>query len=220
MANIKHEQYEKLVAQGREPIPLPYEIFFNGNEVLQKAPGVHHLEQFRTTGTYNHPNLQKNRKRIAVDAAKRLLNGKMNPVSLRQLGGVVGIKKRLEEFGLEINEEQQTIIDRNAGFLEDSYDARKVESENERKVAGREEALPEPKAPNADAALVKGAAQAQKAVQKGADNLQSGDEGAIEEKVMAMKMPELQKELKAAGVTQKVGETKADKQKQLIDLTK
>lgn len=216
MGKITHSRFEQLVEMGREPINLPYEIYFNGNETLQKAKGSHHLEQYRSEGTYNHPSVKAQRKREALDYAKRLLNGKMSSVTLRKIGGIGGIKTRLEEFGLTIDQEQMEVINMNADFLSAEYEARKTVSEEERKASGRVEAVQEPEAPNKDDVLAKAAEKAAEAKLSPANDLSSGDEEEKRKKVQAMSFQELGKELKARGVTQKVGMKTGDKQELLL----
>jgi|TARA_Y100000310_G_scaffold19478_1_gene19106 hypothetical protein len=78
MAELKMTQYRRLQALGAEPIPLPSEINFSSKEQLQKSSeadgmgrGRHHLPEFRSCGTYLHPNLIAYRLRVAKDRLKR-----------------------------------------------------------------------------------------------------------------------------------------------------
>lgn len=123
----------QLQEMGREPISLPASIFFGGNETLQKTPGNHHLPQFRKTGTYNHPSIRAWRKRVAMDRAKRLINNKMSEVELRKCGGMAGLQKSLEEFGLKVDEEQMEVALMNANALEQDGKA-KHEMREEQKM--------------------------------------------------------------------------------------
>ena len=216
MGKITHSRFEQLVEMGREPINLPYEIYFNGNETLQKTPGAHHLEQYRSTGTYNHPNVKEQRKRETLDYAKRLLNGKMSGVTLKKIGGVKGLNMRLQEFGMAIDDDQTEIINMNASFLESEYAARKQDSEDERKKAGREEVKQEPKVGDTEKKTVEGAKKAATTKLSAQDDLSSGDENEKEKAVKGMTMPQLQKELKARGIKQEFGQTKEDKQELLL----
>lgn len=134
MSELSHKQYLNLQAMGREPISLPAEIYFAGNEILQKSPGGHHLPQFRETGTFNHPSLKAQRKRVAMDKAKRILNMKMTEVELRQSGGLPGIKESLKEHGLTINEKQWEIAKMNADNLTLEGEARRAGKVEGRKI--------------------------------------------------------------------------------------
>ncbi len=87
MAHVTETQRKKLLELGRPPIELPAEIFFGGNESLQRAPGRHHLPQYQKTGTYMHPNLVKHRLRVAEDQLKRALEMKMSETERKLLGG-------------------------------------------------------------------------------------------------------------------------------------
>jgi hypothetical protein len=126
------ERFMQLQEMGREPISLPDKIYFAGNVTAQKTPGNHHLPQFRKTGTYNHPALRAQRKREAMDFAKRLLNGKLTEVTLRKIGGIKGLQDRLEEFNFKIDEEQMQIALMNAESLEQEGQAKKQMREEQK----------------------------------------------------------------------------------------
>lgn len=133
MARLTMERFMQLQEMGREPISLPDKIYFGGNEVLQKTPGNHHMPQFRKTGTYNHPSLRAQRKRVAMDRAKRLINGKMTEVELRKVGGMPGLQAALAEFGLKIDAEQMEVAMMNATALDEDGKA-KHEMREEQKM--------------------------------------------------------------------------------------
>lgn len=103
MSELTMKRYRELVALGRAPIDLPAEIYFNGDERLQKAhcetlscpigacrcgKGRHHLPEYQKTGTYDHPNLVAHRERVAADRLGRLVNGKMSDAEMRKIGNV------------------------------------------------------------------------------------------------------------------------------------
>jgi len=216
MGKITHSRYEQLVEMGREPITLPYEIFFNGNKTLQKTHGSHHLGQYRNTGTYFHPSLVAQRKREALDYAKRLLNGSMSAVTLRKIGGASAINEMLAEFNLSVDEEQMEIINMNADFLSSEYDARKSVEVAQRAAEGKVEVIAEPETPNKEQALIRAAATAITIELRPEDNLASGDEDDKVVKIRSMKMNELQQELKDRGIKQEFGQTKDQKQELLL----
>ncbi len=126
------ERFMQLQEMGREPISLPEDINFGGNETLQKTPGNHHRPQFRKTGTYNHPSLKAYRKRVAMDRAKRLINNKMTEVELRKCGGMEGLQRSLAEFGMKIDAEQMEVALMNAGALEEDGKAKKEMREEQK----------------------------------------------------------------------------------------
>lgn len=129
------ERFNLLQEMGREPINLPADIYFAGDEILQKTPGNHHRPEFRKTGTYNHPNVRKQRQRVAQDRATRLINGKMTEVELRKVGGMDGLNKALAEFGLKIDEEQMEVALMNANMLAEEGNAKRMDrDEAKRKV--------------------------------------------------------------------------------------
>ncbi len=117
MSQITHDTYLKLEAMGKAPISLPAEIYFGGDERLQKSPGAHHLPQYRKTGTWHLPALKEQRKRVAMDRAKRLINMKMSEVELRKVGGLEGVQTALKEHGLGISKDQHEIAELNAKHL-------------------------------------------------------------------------------------------------------
>lgn len=75
MAELTGAQRRKLEELGREPISLPAEIYFAGNEQKQ-----------RENGTYNHPNLVKNRLRIAMDRLERARKEIMSDTEKAKIG--------------------------------------------------------------------------------------------------------------------------------------
>lgn len=134
MSELSHKQFLHLQAMDRTPIALPAEIYFGGNEILQKTPGAHHLPQYRQTGTYHLPQLKEWRKRVAMDRAKRLLNMKMSETELRNIGGVEGVKEGLAEHGLGISGKQFEIAKMNATSLELEGEAKKMSREQDKKA--------------------------------------------------------------------------------------
>lgn len=132
MSQITHDQYLRLEALGKAPISLPAEIFFGGDERLQKSPGAHHLAQYRKTGTYDLPQLKEWRLRVAKDQAKRLLNSKMSEVELRKVGGIGGLQEKLKEHGLTINKEQWAVAEMHAKYLSLEAEAKKKDKEDMR----------------------------------------------------------------------------------------
>lgn len=132
MSEIKHAQFLKLQAMGKEPLNLPAEIYFAGNEELQKRPGAHHLPQYRQTGTYNLPAVKEMRKRVAMDRAKRLINMKMTEVELRKIGGIEALTKQLAEHGLSINEQQKEIASMHADMLTKEWEAKRKDRLDEK----------------------------------------------------------------------------------------
>lgn len=133
-AKLTMERYQKLEEMGRAPISLPSDIFFGGNEILQKTPGNHHRPQFRKTGTFNHPSIRAYRKRVAIDRANRLKKNKMSEVELRKIGGLQGLQSALAEFGLKINEEDMEVVLMNASALESDGLAKREYNEQQKVV--------------------------------------------------------------------------------------
>lgn len=126
------ERFMQLQEMGREPISLPESIYFAGNVALQKTPGNHHLPKYRKTGTYNHPQVRAQRKREVMDMAKRLINNKLQEVSLRKIGGLEGLQSALAEFGLTIDKDQMEVAQMNAKFLEQDGFAKKQMREEQK----------------------------------------------------------------------------------------
>jgi hypothetical protein len=126
------ERFMQLQEMGREPISLPESIYFAGNVALQKMPGNHHLPKYRKTGTYNHPQVKAQRKREVLDMAKRLINNKLQEVSLRKVGGFQGLQEALAEFDLTIDKEQMAVARMNAEFLEQDGMAKKKMREEQK----------------------------------------------------------------------------------------
>lgn len=184
MSQLTHERFLQLQDMGREPIRLPAEIHFGGNERLQKTPGNHHLPKYRKSGTWDHPLNVAQRKRVVTDQATRLLNGTMSEVTLRKIGGLPGLQKRLEEFNLRIDEDQWSMMETNAESLDLEYEAKKHDRDEfkknyEEKTGNKLEALePEPVNPRED--VVKQEIQAKNARISPQDDLRSGDENAKE----------------------------------------
>lgn len=135
MAQLTYDRAQQLEEMGRKPISLPADIFFGGNELLQKTPGPHHRPEFRTTGTYNHPNLVEYRKRVAVDRANRFLGGTMSKTELQKVGGAEGIKEALKEHGLALDVENVDIIEMREAVVLAGED--ETEQEAPKKKAGR-----------------------------------------------------------------------------------
>jgi hypothetical protein len=175
------ERFMKLQEMGREPIALPEQIYFAGNITLQKTPGNHHLPQYRKTGTYNHPALRAMRKREALDMAKRLINNKLTEVSLRKIGGLVGLQERLSEFGLKIDNEQMEVAQMNAHALEEDGKAKHQMREEQKmlemaKLGIAYKPLEAEKTPFSPKEQVNAVIRAQKAKPAPADDLSSRDD--------------------------------------------
>ncbi len=83
MAELTASAYKRLYELGRSPSLINANIWFGGNEALQKAPGRHHLKEFQATGTYNHPQVAKERQQRLKDLVRRLSEGKMNAVTYK-----------------------------------------------------------------------------------------------------------------------------------------
>lgn len=129
MSKLTITQYEKLRDMGKEPIHLPADIFFGGDERLQKTPGAHHRPEFRKTGTYMHPSVVENRRRVWTDRAKRLVKGKMSEVELRKCGGLGGINQALEEFGIKLDPESMQMAEMHEVSLQQEFEAKKADRE-------------------------------------------------------------------------------------------
>jgi len=127
MSKLTYDRVQQLEKMGRPPIELPAEIFFGGNEKLQKTPGRHHLPQYRETGTYNHPNLVAHRKRVAGDRVQRLANSKMSDVEFTAMGGIDGLRAALKEHGLGLNEKAMEVVTEQAQELQAKVEVKKME---------------------------------------------------------------------------------------------
>lgn len=106
MPQLTADQLENLIKMDRTPIYVSEEIWFGGNEVKQKTPGMHHLEEYRTTGTYNHPLNIKVRKRGLQDLARALATGKMNTVSFKnKIGNLQQFISKCKEHDIQFKPE-------------------------------------------------------------------------------------------------------------------
>lgn len=177
-ARLTMERFMQLQEMGREPISLPESIYFGGNVALQKTPGNHHLPRYRKTGTYNHPQVRAQRKREALDMAKRLINNKLQEVSLRKLGGLAGLQERLAEFGLTIDKDQMEVAQMNANALEQDGMAKKKMREEQKiiemaRLGIKYEPAEAEKTPYTAQQQVRDVVRAQNAKLKSEDNLSS-----------------------------------------------
>ncbi len=117
MPELKPSRRRELIAMGREPIELPADIHFAGHETLQRAkcsgdcpdedcrcPQTrHHLPQYKRTGTYYHPELAKQRLRVAEDRVKRLQSYKASAVEERDHtvdGAIVKVEQYKRELAI------------------------------------------------------------------------------------------------------------------------
>lgn len=208
MARLTMERFMQLQEMGREPISLPASIFFGGNEVLQKTPGNHHLPQFRKSGTFNHPSLRAWRKRVAMDRAKRLINNKMSEVELRKCGGIAGLQKALEEFGLAIDADQKEVALMNANALEMDGKAKREMHESQKiiemaKLGIKYTPIPEDTTKPVD--VVKATIRAQKTKVAAEDDLSSLKDESEKDKNQLSREEEV-----AAGTTSGVVDTGED----------
>lgn len=150
---------------GKRPISLPADIFFGGDERLQKTPGAHHRPEYRKSGTYDHPNVVEWRQRVWTDRAKRLVKGKMSEVELRKIGGLAGINKGLEEFGIKIDPESLQVAEMHEVSLQQEFEAKKADREEfkhqfESKTGKKWEDVSEDPTPVSEKEILKAAAEA------------------------------------------------------------
>lgn len=95
MPELSAAGYKRLRAFNRMPHDINVNIWFDGNETLQKKPGKHHLKEFQETGTYDHPEVVRVRQDLLRDLVKRLAEGKMSPITFKNK--IVNLKKFLEK---------------------------------------------------------------------------------------------------------------------------